>query len=389
MPLGHEASIVISAGEFSGDLLAAELVHSLMREFPQFWIFGITGPNMESVGVHSIATTAELSVMGVVEVARKICEIKHLELRILTWIDRVKPKFAVLVDFPGFHFRLAEQLKMRGIPVFQYVAPKVWAWGKGRIPALQRDFTKVLGILPFEAEFFKEHQVPYEYVGSPHWDRVSKIEMTPADLGFPPDRPIIAFLPGSRMSEMARILPEMVKIRAELQKKLPHAMFVIPLAASIKWAEVSGILGNPVVENEGHGSGFKAAGFHWISGGSLELMKVARVAVLASGTATLECAIVGTPMVVLYVMNDFSYWLARRAVSVKWASLVNLLMNEEVVKEHLQFINPLMIAEEVFDLAQDSLGRRRMQVKFAELAQGLLPGAAATAARIIRTQLSS
>lgn len=380
--------IFISAGEFSGDLLAADLVHSLKQEFPGDTLFGVTGPSMTSAGVISVATTEELSVMGVIEVARKAADIRMLEQRILAWIDRLQPKFAVLVDFPGFHFRIAEQLKLRQIPVFQYVAPKVWAWGRGRLPALKRDFTKVIGILPFEDQFFREHGVNYQYVGSPHWDRMSKIEMSAADLGMPEGNKVVAFLPGSRMGEISRILPEMVRIRRELIKRMPDAVCVIPLAASLKWNEVAQILNDSGEVKKTH-FGFEAAGFVWLNGWSLELMKIARVAVVASGTATLECALAGTPMVVVYMMNDLSYAIARRMVSIRWASLVNLLMNEEVVKEHLQVIDPVVVADEVLELAQDSLVRRRMTAKFDELAAKLEPGAGLRAARLIRGTLES
>lgn len=376
----------ISAGEFSGDLLAADLSHAIRNEFQNLSPFGITGPTMRRARIHSIATTDELSVMGIIEVARKACDIRMLEERVLEWITRMRPKFAVLIDFPGFHIRLAEQLKLRGIPVFQYVAPKVWAWGKGRLPALRENFTKVLGVLPFEEEFFKSNKVPYVYVGSPHWDRMSKLEIRAKDLGFPIDRPIIAFLPGSRMSELSRILPEIQKIRRELLHHIPNALCVVPLASSLKWHDVAEVMEHnaPI---EPTSMGWEAAGFWWLPGWSLELMKIAHVAVVASGTATLECALAGTPMVVVYVMNELSFNIAKRMVSIKWASLVNLLMNEEVVKEHLQYIDPVKVAAEVYELSENSPARKRMQQKFDELAMELRPGAAITAAGVIKQTL--
>ena len=383
MPLTPGQCYFISAGEFSGDLLAADLCHALREEFTSLTPFGVTGPTMRKARVVSIATTDELNVMGLVEVARKACDIRLVEARVIEWVTRMRPKFAVLVDFPGFHFRLAEQFKMRGIPVFQYVAPKVWAWGKGRLPALRENFTKVLGVLPFEEEFFKANGVNYEYVGSPHWDRMSKLEIRAQDLGFPVDRPIVAFLPGSRKTELARILPEMIKIRRELLHLMPDALCVIPLASSLAWEDVADVL---EYHDEIHKTslGWEAAGFWWLPGWSLELMKIARVAVVASGTATLECALAGTPMVVVYVMNELSFNIAKRAVSIKWASLVNLLMNEEVVKEHLQYIDAKQVAKELFELSDDSPARRRMNQKFEDLAMGLRPGAAATAVSVIK-----
>ena len=383
MQVTNESCYFISAGEFSGDLLAAELVHALKPVFPTLIPIGITGPTMSLSGVKSLATTDELSVMGVIEVARKVCDIRMLEQRITTWVQRTQPKFAVLVDFPGFHFRLAEIFHMLGIPVFQYVAPKVWAWGRGRIPALRENFAQVLGVLPFEGDFFREHGVPYTYVGSPHWDRMSKLTLSSRDIGFPPDRPIVAFLPGSRLTELQLILPQMVAIRREVLKRMPDALCVIPLAPSLEWEKVAAILGHqdPV---HATGLGWEAAGFWWLPGWSLELMKIARVAVVASGTATLECALAGAPMVVVYVMNDLSYAIARRAVKLKWVSLVNLLMNEEVVQEHIQVINVSVVADQISELIEDSVTRRRMVKKFDELAAKLVPGAAMTAAAKIK-----
>lgn len=387
MPLTPGQCYFISAGEFSGDLLAAELSYAIREEFINLTPFGITGPTMRQARICSIATTDELNVMGLVEVARKACDIKLVEARVIEWVTRMNPKFAILVDFPGFHFRLAEQFKMRGIPVFQYVAPKVWAWGRGRLPALRENFTKVLGVLPFEEEFFKTNGVNYQYVGSPHWDRMSKLEIKARDLGFPVDRPIIAFLPGSRRTELARIMPELVKIRRELLHLMPEALCVVPLASSLSWDDVAEVLEyhDPVTPNA---IGWEAAGFWWLPGWSLELMKISTAAVVASGTATLECALAGTPMVVVYVMNELSFHIAKRAVSIKWASLVNLLMNEEVVKEHLQYIDAKQVAHEIFELSQDSPARRRMDEKFAALTAGLKPGAAATAASVIKETLN-
>jgi len=392
MPLIANPNIFISAGEFSGDLLAADLVHQLRLEFPLHTFVGVTGPAMRTAGVRSLATTDELSVMGVIEVARRAADIRQLEQRLLVWIDRLQPKFAVLVDFPGFHFRLAEQLKLRGIPVFQYVAPKVWAWGKARTAWLKRDFTKVIGVLPFEESFFREHGVNYSYVGSPHWDRMSKVGGQANDLGLPGGVPVVAFLPGSRLSEIRRILPEMLKIRKELKKIMPDAICVIPLASSLDEQDVWSTIGSPDLGVAKANLGFLAADFYWVKGWSLEVMKIARAAVVASGTATLECALAGTPMTVVYVMNDLSFAIAKRAVKIRWASLVNLLMNEEVVKEHLQTIHPEVVAAEIADLVRESPARKHMLQKFHELAAKLEPGASRRAARIIRetmTELST
>jgi len=382
MSLTPSGSYLISAGEFSGDLLAAELVHAMNAELPDLVPYGIAGDTMIRSGVKAIAHIDELSVMGIIEVARKIADIRMLEQRVLAWVDRAKPRFAVLVDFPGFHFRLAEQLRIRGIPVYQYVAPKVWAWGQSRVQQLRENFAGVYGVLPFEEEFFLRHGVHYHYVGSPHYDRVSKLEVDPQSLGLPSGRKIIAFLPGSRMSEIKGILPVMVQIRRELQRLDPDVLCVIPLAPSLNWDDICVVLEQPNVTPLEYGQ-WDAAGFRWLKGQSLELMKCSDAAVVASGTATLECALAGTPMAVIYVMNSLSYKIAKRAVSLKWVSLVNLLMNEEVVREFIQDIDPTTVAGLVHQLSRDSIERQQMMVHFESLISRLEPGAAVRTAGLI------
>ena len=387
MSLNSGKSYLISAGEFSGDLLAAELVHSIRGQAPNVVPFGIAGETMLRAGVNPLAHISELSVMGVMEVAKKIADIRMLEQRVLAWVDRANPVFAILVDFPGFHFRLADQLHLRGVPVYQYVAPKVWAWGQTRVAQLRDNFAGVYGVLPFEEEFFLQHGVPYTYVGSPHYDRVSKLEVRPEVLGLEPGRKIIAFLPGSRISELKSILPVMMAIRKEIARKEPDTLCVIPLAPGLNWEDVATIIGATDVDGDpGKNRAQRhwyAKGFWWLDGMSLELMKVASSAVVASGTATLECALAGTPMAVVYVLNELTYVIARRSVKLKWVSLVNLLMNQEVVREYIQVIDPIAVAHNVLELSVESQARREMQGHFDNLIRRLEPGAANRTADLI------
>jgi lipid-A-disaccharide synthase len=382
MSIKPAKSYLISAGEFSGDLLAADLVHSLRDVLPDYVPFGVAGETMKLAGVQPLADIKDLSVMGILEVAKRINDIKMIESRLLAWVDRERPEFAILVDFPGFHFRLAEQLHLRGVKVYQYVAPKVWAWGKDRVKQLKDHFDGVFGVLPFEEEFFLQQGVPYFYVGSPHFDRVSKIKVSPETLGLPSKKPIFAFLPGSRRSEIQKILPIMMEIRRELLKICPEAVCVVPLASGLAWEDVLDELGESAAPAESP-LAWEYAGFWWLRGGSIELMKVARSAVVASGTATLECALAGAPMVVIYAMNDLSYLIAKRAITVPWISLVNLLLNSKVVNEYIQSIDPKSVAQELFELSQDSPVRQQMLNEFERLTAGLEPGAAQKVANLI------
>lgn len=388
MSVKTSKSYLISAGEFSGDLLAAELVHALRDVIPEYLPVGVAGDTMIQAGVKPIASIADLSVMGVVDVAKRITDIKMLESRILAWVDREQPRFAVLVDFPGFHFRLAEQLQLRGIPVYQYVAPKVWAWGRDRVFQLRENFKAVLGVLPFEEEFFLQNGVRYVYVGSPHFDRVVKIKLLPEDIGLSSMKPTIAFLPGSRLSELKRILPVMVDIRREIIKSTPDVVCAIPLASGLNWSDVAEIVGYGT-RAEINEFSWDYAGFRWFNGSSIELMRVAKSAVVASGTATLECAIAGAPMVVVYAMSELNYVVAKRALTIPWISLVNLLMNSNVVSEYIQSIDAKKVANEVLELSKDSLARRKMLADFDNLISRLEPDAANRAATFIFNDLKS
>lgn len=388
MSVKASKSYLISAGEFSGDLLAAELVHSVRDLLPDYLPVGIAGETMQKAGVRAIASITDLSVMGIVDVAKRINDIKMIESRILAWVDREKPSFAILVDFPGFHFRLAEQLHIRGIPVYQYVAPKVWAWGKDRVGQLRDNFKAVLGVLPFEEEFFLQNGVRYIYVGSPHYDRVVKVNLLPEDIGLSSKKKIIAFLPGSRLSELKRILPVMIEIRREIIKLAPDTICAIPLASGLNWSDVVDVVGYGVRTHVNEYS-WDYAGFRWFEGTSIELMRVATSAVVASGTATLECAIAGAPMVVVYAMSDINYAIAKRAVTIPWISLVNLLMNSNVVSEYVQSIDAKKVASEILELSQDSLLRKKMLSNFEGLVARLEPGAANRAAAQILNDLKS
>ena len=382
-------SYFISAGEYSGDLLGAELALALGESLPKFTPFGIVGPAMAEARVAAVANISELSVMGVSEVLRRAGSLRMLESRVLEWVDRYQPKFAVLIDNPGFHLRLAEQLRLRGVKVFQYVAPKIWAWGAGRAPKIRASFDAVLGILPFEEEFFQERGIPYIYVGNPLKDRVEKIIVSKEHLGLPTDRPVIACLPGSRMSELNLNLPTLVATRDAVVRSLPDAVFVVPIAPILAFEDVARIVGHPsgdplpLSEGVVGGEAVTLAGLHFVRGMSLELMAAADLAIVASGTATLECALLGTPMIVVYTMSSISYKVAKKVVKLPYVSLVNLMAGRPLVSEYIQEFSIADIAEEVLELIQESAKRLAMKKAFFEMREGLQGACAMTAASAI------
>ena len=389
----------ISAGEFSGDLLAADLVNAIRDVVPRMKPFGLAGEAMKTCGVEPIAEMHEFNVMGIWEVVRKLPEIAMSRKRILHAIDLRQPAFAVLVDFPGFHMALAEDLKMRGIPVFQYVAPKLWAWGEGRAAKLRENYEEVLGVLPFEEEFFKKRQVPYTYVGSPHRDRVSKVNVTAADLGLPPGVPIVAMLAGSRPAELRNMLPILVNIARYIKQQVPDALFLFPVALSLTFEQVEQVLGDRL-EDFSAGSGVaqeisRKIGAKWFKGMaffpgmSLETMSIADVAVVTSGTATLECALAGTPMSVVYLVGGISYAIMRRIAKVQYISLVNLMLNRPLIREFLQEFTPSEVANDVVELLKNDERRQTVLDGFEELKAGLSEHAAYHAAKAIVTRISA
>lgn len=392
-------SYFISAGEFSGDLLAADLVTAIRDRAPKLKCFGLAGDHMIAAGVEPIASMKDFNVMGIWEVAKKLPQIAMAKRSILHSIDLKQPAFAVLVDFPGFHMNLAEELHLRGIPVFQYVAPKLWAWGEGRAKKLREIFECILGVLPFEEEFFRKRGVPYHFVGSPHRDRVAKIKVTAADLGLPKDRPIIALLPGSREIEARLLLPALMLIAKEIRRKLPHAYFVVPVAKSLDMALVCQILGSSFPRSNSEQAGKSGGSFisdpdmvldgvQFVRGMSLELMAVADAAVLASGTATLECALAGTPMSVIYKVSPMSYGLIKRLSKVQYASLVNLILNRNLVHEYIQDFSPAEVAKDVIELLANPARRQEVLDGYAEISSQLTEHAAFHAAGIICTKMA-
>lgn len=364
---------LISVGELSGDLLGADLVRSLKKEFPHLKFSGIIGPALAAEAVHPVAGIDELNVMGVAEVVKKLAGISALKNWILEYVDRHQIRVAILVDSAGFHLKLAEELKMRGVYVIQYVAPKLWAWGERRVETMRTNVDLLLATFPFEESFFKERGMNCHYVGCPIVNRTNPFTKHKQS---PSAHPKIALLPGSRFQELSRLLVPMLSIAQRLQLLVPQAEFVVPIASSLqdekykKWFE-----------------SHKQNHVRFVETNSLELMASADVALVASGTATLECALVGTPLAVIYSMNPFSYYLAKKNVRVQWASLVNILRSHLVVREFIQDFDHQSVAKELASLLTDQAKRMSMLAEFDKLREDLRRPAASSAVGYIHNAL--
>ncbi len=372
--MNRAPTVFISVGEFSGDILAGQLVSELKSQISNLHLFGITGPSLQNLNVKSIATIDDFNVMGIWEVIKKLSHLKLLKQKILREIEANSPDLAILVDFPGFHLDLAAELKMRGIKVVQYIAPKVWAWGAGRVKKLREDFDLVLGILPFEEEFFLKNAVNYKYVGNPHLERLEGIQINKSALGFKDDEPVVAFLPGSRQSEIEGLKKYLIPYSLALRDLNPKIKIIVPIAHSLDFERTT----NSFREEGDIGQ------IQFFKGSSLELMKIADLGVIASGTATLECGLLGTPLCVIYKLNYLSYLVAKKFIKIKYASLVNLILEEGVAPEFLQNIEIPDLVSFTNKILNDPVYTENYRLKLDELKRRLVGGAAKEATRQIK-----
>lgn len=319
--------VLVVAGEASGDQHAADVVAALRRKRSELRFFGMGGPRLAAQGIELVHGAHEISVMGLVEVLPKVPRI----WRVMNDLERAaaerKPACALLVDVPDFNLRLAKRLKKLGIPVVAYVSPTVWAWREGRTKTIAQRYDQLLCILPFEESFLRERGVNATYVGNPVLDQVPAVA-EPATfrraLGLTEDAPTLAVLPGSRRGEISRILPTLVDVCRRVHAQRPNVQLVIPVAPGLPRE----LLAAPFA-----GTGLSPV---FIDGRAPEVVGACDVAVVASGTATLEAGLMRRPMVVVYRVNPLSYAVGKVLVKIPFFSLVNLLAGKRVVPELLQ-----------------------------------------------------
>lgn len=358
--------ILVSAGEASGDRYAAELVAALRKRLPQADFFGCGGQHLRKEGLRAVIRAEDLAVVGLFEVVRHIPRIYRRFRQLIAAVRVEKPQLAILTDAPDFHLRLAKKLRRLKIPIVYYVAPQAWAWRKGRVRKLRRLIDRLLVIFPFEEEFFSARRVRATFVGHPLADRAA----VSADRGtffrkhgLDLQKRLIAILPGSRRGEALRHLPALEKAAALLAER-DGIQFILPASATTgrnffleHWR------GPAVVIVEGETRG--AVGH-------------ADLALVASGTATVETALLGAPMIVFYRLARPSYWLAKMLVDTPFYSMVNLLAGKRIVPELIQGeCNGEKLAAESVRLLQQERERCRMVEELAKLKGKLYAGAPA------------
>jgi lipid-A-disaccharide synthase len=355
---------LISSGESSGEYYGAKLIEALRHREPGAEFFGVGGSRMREAGCDTVVDAHDIAVLGLVEVVRHLPHIYDEYRRLLSEVDARKPDAAILIDFPDFNLRLARQLYNRGIPVIYYVSPQLWAWRAGRIAQIRKYVRKMLVIFPFEEKWYRERGVEAEYVGHPMADPGKTRAVSSAVLESPVQRSrVIALLPGSRRGEVETHLPIMLRAVTKFD---PSYRFVVPIANSLDkdWFESFLRTHCP----RGWESKISTMNNATVA------LTIARAAVVASGTATLETALIGTPFVMVYRVSPLSWTLGRPLVKVDRFAMPNLIAGRDLVPELVQ---DHLTAEAVFGELQkilpDGPDRQRMIEGLAEVRAKLHP----------------
>jgi len=349
-----DLKILVSAGESSGDLYASSLVETLRERLPGADFFGCAGPRMQRCGVRPVVDAASLNVVGLFEVLTHIPRIYGEFEKLCRAAEQERPQLAILTDSPDFNLRVARRLKRLGIPVVYLVAPQVWAWRKGRLPAMRQLIDRLLCIFPFEEEFFHKHGLRADYIGHP-LTRLVKPSVSREEFfrkhNLPAERPLIGVLPGSRPGEIARHLAPLRDAVDRISGRRP-ASFVLgtPLGFQAKF-------GRRVFERPLAGCPIQI-----VEGETWDLAASADMLLVASGTVTVEAALLGAPMVTFYRVSGWSWTFGRHLVDVPHFSMVNLIAESAVVPELMQNeMTGERLADETFKLLDDSHRRSQMR----------------------------
>jgi lipid-A-disaccharide synthase len=327
--VGNGGKIYWVAGEASGDRHAAEVLRDLRRLDPTVQSFGVGGPQLKSAGQNQLFDLTASAVVGLTEVLKNYFKFRAFFHRILEDIEQVRPDVLLLVDYPGFNLRLAKAARARwpGLKIIYFISPQVWAWKSGRAKMMAETLDHLMVLFPFEVEWFQKHEprLKVTCVGHPMLDRWHPSEAETVEIDGP-DCPI-ALLPGSRKREISAHLPMMLAAARELIPAYPNLRFNILAADDLceEW-----------IREELTRTGTGSPVFSLSTGYSLTQLNRSRLAWVASGTATVECAVAGVPMLVIYKVNPITFWVGRRLVKVPHLAMVNLLAGEKIVPEFLQ-----------------------------------------------------
>jgi lipid-A-disaccharide synthase len=372
-------SILIIAGEASGDTRGAELITALRKKRPDLKFFGIGGDQMAKAGMRIVRHAREMAFLGFFEVIRHFPFILKVFHEMMDLLENERPDLVVLIDYPGFNLRFAKQARKRGIPVVYYISPQIWAWGRNRIRKIRETVDHMIVLFPFEEAFYREAGVPVTFVGHPLKETFqvhsSKTEFFKS-LGLNPSFQTLALLPGSRKQEVERLLPEMIRSCRIIKKDIPQLQLLLcqspTLSSTFYRVQLRHEPDVRLILDQTHAA-----------------LQHSDATLVASGTATLEAALAGAPMVVLYKMAPLSYLLARLLVRVRHIGLVNIVAGRGIVPELIQgAARPNRIAKTILPFLQDSEESDRIRAELSKVSEKLgESGAAERASDVIIQKL--
>jgi lipid-A-disaccharide synthase len=360
---------MIVAGEASGDIYGAGLVRAVHASKPAISFFGIGGTLMREAGVDTLVDSSEMAVVGLVEVLKHFNVIASAFVRLKRILLSDPPDLLILIDYPGFNLRLAKVAKKAGVKVLYYISPQIWAWRQGRVRKIKRLVDHMAVILPFETPFYEQAGVPVSFVGHPMADLV-KVEL-PRDAAavsfdLDPSRPIVGLFPGSRRSEISRLLPTILDAARIVHRQFPTLQFALPLASTLHDDDLTPYLAEAadlpliIVRERIH-----------------DLIRACDAVISVSGTVTLEIALVGTPLVLIYKLSPLTFQLAKRLVKVDFIGLCNIVAGEMVARELIQDdASPQQIAAEIGHILTDAEYANRLKVSMSRVQQRLGSGGA-------------
>ena len=359
MSSSTEPVIAIIAGEHSGDLLGAGLMEQLQQLYPHCRFIGVGGPKMAAMGLSSLVPMEDLAVMGLAEVLRSLPKLLKHRSHIVTEILAAQPDVFVGIDAPDFNLPIAKKLKRQGIKTVHYVSPSVWAWRQGRIKGIKQAVDHVLCLLPFEKQFYDQHQLAATFVGHPLADEIPLLphrDQARAALQLDPQQTVLGLLPGSRAGEIARLGPIFLATAMRLHQRDPQLQFLVPMVSSSRRQQFEQLWQQHAPELP----------LHIVEGGARQVLEAADAVLLTSGTVTLEALLYKRPMVVAYKFNWLSYQIIKRMFKARFFSLPNLLADSKLVPEVVQQqATPEHLAELLWQqLATD---QSQLQQKFLSL----------------------
>jgi len=370
------------AGEPSGDFLGAGLIEALAKRFPDARFEGIGGPHMQAAGLSSIYPLSSLSVMGLIEVIKHLPRLLAIRRSLRRrWLDD-PPDVFVGIDAPDFNLGLAEYLRGGGIPTVHYVCPTVWAWRRGRTKKIYRAVDRVLCIYPFEPDLLKSDGIDACFVGHPIADEIPiNVERSAArsELGIDANAESVALLPGSRVTEVSRLMPIYLDVARRILAHHPQVNFIIPAATQALKQDIQKRLASTAL----------ASRTRVIDGQARSAMASADAAVIASGTATLEAMMLGCPAVIVYRVNALTALIAKLTLKIQWVGMPNLLANKELMPEFIQgAARAELIAPEIIDMLNQPQRRLQLRAQFEQLHLGLRCNANESAAKAVANLLN-